>query len=209
MTGNVIMRDHDKPDIPHTHAIFEVKRGRKVTGYLHYTDPRRFGWITCCSTDDRDSHPFFVKLGPEPLDCDDLDQYLWERARKKTVAIKNFLMDAHVVVGVGNIYASESLFRAGVRPTRPASRVTRKEMAAIAESIKKTLRDAIRQGGTSFRDFKNADGNPGYFTVSLNVYGKEGDLCNVCGSLIKQIRQGGGQAFTVRLAKNKPFESSK
>ena len=191
MTGNVIYRKTPEPEIPHTHAVFTVSDGEgDVTGYLHYVDPRRFGWISCCTHDEYPTHAFFRKLGPEPLSQNDLVDYLWVKSRKKTVAIKNFLMNAEVIVGVGNIYANEALFRAGVRPSRQTGRVTRREMESIVPCIQETLREAIQAGGTSFRDFKNADGEPGYFALKLNVYGRGGEPCPKCNSAIKTSRLG-------------------
>ncbi|SMF83903.1 bifunctional DNA-formamidopyrimidine glycosylase/DNA-(apurinic or apyrimidinic site) lyase [Pseudobacteriovorax antillogorgiicola] len=191
MTGNVIYRQTPTPELAHTHAVFTVgDKAGDPSGYLHYVDPRRFGWISCCTHDEFPDHDFFKKLGPEPLSQIDLVDYLWVKSRKKTVAIKNFLMNAHVVVGVGNIYANEALFRAGVRPSRPAGKVSRKEMDRIVPSIRETLREAIKAGGTSFRDFKNADGEPGYFAIKLQVYGRGGQECRSCGNLIKTSRLG-------------------
>lgn len=195
MSGNVLFMQEAEPKLAHTHAVFSIGEAHKITGYLHYVDPRRFGWITCCKKEDIHSHKFFMDLGPEPLDKDDLDEYLWQKSRKKTVSIKSLLMNAQVVVGVGNIYANESLFKAGVRPTRQSQKVTRLEMVKIARSIKETLCHAIEQGGTSFRDFKNADGKAGYFALSLNVYGRSKEACHVCGALIKSIRQNGRASY--------------
>lgn len=191
MTGNVFYRESPEPSLKHTHAVFTlVDQKGSDAGYLHYVDPRRFGWISCCTHEEYPDHAFFNKLGPEPLEEEKLLEHLWQKSRKKTVAIKTFLMNAHIVVGVGNIYANEALFRAGVRPSRPAGRVSRKEMDLICESIKATLQEAITAGGTSFRDFKNADGEPGYFAISLNLYGRGGEPCRVCKSEIKTSRLG-------------------
>ncbi len=195
MSGNVLFMKQPTPKLPHTHAVFTIAGAETVEGYLHYIDPRRFGWITCCKKEELAKHPFFIHLGPEPLDTEDLDHYLWQKSRKKSVSIKSLLMNAAIVVGVGNIYANESLFRAGVRPTRVAHRVTRQEMTRIAESIKATLLEAIEQGGTTFRDFKNADGGAGYFALSLNVYNRSGNLCIFCDSIIKLIRQNGRASY--------------
>ena len=189
MTGNVFYRKFAEPSLNHTHAVFSLQDEKgKDAGYLHYVDPRRFGWISCCTHEEYPSHAFFKNLGPEPLEDQGLIDHLWQKSRKRSVAIKSFLMNANIVVGVGNIYANEALFRAGVRPTRPAGRVTRKEMALICSSIVETLQEAIKAGGTSFRDFKNADGEPGYFALNLNVYGRGGEECRVCGSEIIESR---------------------
>ena len=189
MTGNVFFRKFAEPNLGHTHAVFSlVEKDGSDAGYLHYVDPRRFGWISCCPRDEYEEHRFFKKLGPEPLEDEELHVHLWEKSRKRSVVIKSFLMNAQIVVGVGNISANEALFRAGVRPSRPAGRVTKKEMKLIALSIKETLSEAIAAGGTSFRDFKNADGEPGYFAINLNVYGRGGEACRSCSNTIKATR---------------------
>jgi formamidopyrimidine-DNA glycosylase len=195
MTGNILMSQEEEPSWKHTHASFRVLDQEKKSLYLHFVDPRRFGCILAVPRKELLDHPLLFKLGPEPLDKEDLAEHLWERSRGKSVAVKNFLMDAHNVVGVGNIYANESLFRAGVRPTRPASRVKRLEWTKIADEIQAVLAEAIIAGGTSFRDYRHADGEPGYFELSLKVYGREGDDCGDCSSPIKHKKIGGRATF--------------
>ena len=199
MTGNILMSQEEEPSWKHTHASFRILDQKKKQGrdslYLHFVDPRRFGCILACSTKELADHPLLLKLGPEPLDKVDLAGHLWERSRGKTVAVKNFLMDAHNVVGVGNIYANESLFRARVRPTRQASKVKRLEWDRIAAEIQAVLKEAIIAGGTSFRDYRHADGKPGYFELALQVYGREGDDCGQCSSVIKHKKIGGRATY--------------
>ena len=184
MTGNLIQFDQAEPRLAHTHCTISIDGGKT---HLHYVDPRRFGVITYSCLKDLSQHRLLKDLGPEPLENRDLADYLWKKSRKRSVAIKNFLMNAKVLVGVGNIYASESLFLAGVRPTRPAGQVKRREMDEIAKAVKHTLKRAIKAGGTSFRDFKNADGNPGYFSIKLNVYGRTGEPCKKCEEEISML----------------------
>jgi formamidopyrimidine-DNA glycosylase len=125
----------------------------------------------------------------------ELATYLFEKSRKRKVPVKNFIMDAKVLVGVGNIYASESLFRAGISPKRRAGTVTLERFERLAAAIQSTLKAAIAAGGTSFRDFKNASGDPGYFAVNLNVYGRDGEPCPTCQKILVTIRQGGRSTY--------------
>jgi len=159
-----------------------------------YHDPRRFGSLLFVDNN-TGRHPLLEKLGPEPLSKEFNSSYLFKSSRKRSVAVKNFVMDGHVVVGVGNIYASESLFMAGVRPTRPANKVTRKEYELIVKAIKEVLATAISVGGTTLRDFTQSDGQAGYFQQKLNVYDQEGKACNVCCTPIKRIVIGQRSSF--------------
>lgn len=169
----------------HDHWDIELQDGLT----LRYNDPRRFGcalWLP----GDTPSHPLLASLGPEPL-TDTFDgDYLFAASRGRKVAVKSFLMDNHVVVGVGNIYAQESLFLAGVRPTRPAGRVTRAEYGRLATHVREVLTRAIAMGGTTLRDFVGGDGKPGYFQQTLNVYDRAGLACPRCGALLKGLRVG-------------------
>jgi len=152
---------------------------------LRYHDPRRFGCLLWHETHDAE-HELLSKLGPEPLLDDFNTEYLISATRKRKVAIKNLIMNSNVVVGVGNIYASEALFIAGIRPTRMAGRVSHAECAELVSAIKKILKKSIDQGGTTLRDFVNSDGEPGYFQQSLFVYGKNGEPCQQCTKPISQ-----------------------
>ena len=156
---------------------------------LRLTDPRRFGSIHYHAGDWR-RHWLISRLGVEPLDAAFTGEYLYALSRGRRAAVKLFLMDAHVVVGVGNIYANESLFRAGIRPRLAAGRITRDRYEALAESVRVVLRAAIDQGGTTLRDFVDESGRRGYFSQSLNVYGREGLRCYQCGSILKGLRLG-------------------
>jgi len=164
----------------HDHYDIELDDGP----LLRFNDPRRFGSLLWAG-DDPDSHPLLRELGPEPLDPAFDGEYLYEASRGRRVAIKPHLMNARVVVGVGNIYASEALFRAGVHPRRRAGRIARPRCEQIAESIKTVLEESIRAGGTTLRDFYGGDGKPGYFTQSLRVYDREGEACVECGGPIR------------------------
>lgn len=195
MTGNMILQDEATPKVPHTHAVFGIEKKDGKPGFLHFIDPRRFGRIACFEGNEYESHAFFADLGPEPLTTRDLAGHLYEESRGKKQPIKTFLMDGRVVVGVGNIYASESLFRAGIHPKRKAGSVSRERFEALATAIKETLKDSITAGGTTFRDFKNSDGNPGYFAVKLSVYDRETKPCITCGTKIRLLRQSGRSTF--------------
>ena len=156
---------------------------------LRFNDPRRFGslhWVQ----GDPGEHPLLAGLGPEPLEAGFDVDYLADRARGRRVAIKPFLMDQRIVVGVGNIYASEALFRAGIHPRRAAGRVSRERLGRLVAGVQAVLGEAIRQGGTTLRDYVSADGTPGYFRQKLFVYERAGEPCRTCGSTVRQVVQG-------------------
>ena len=157
--------------------------------WLRYTDPRRFGAILW-TQDDWLSHSLIQHLGPEPLSDDFHAAYLVERAKGKTQAIKTFIMDSKQVVGVGNIYANEALFMAGIKPNRRAGLISAKRMSLLVDCIKQVLASAIEQGGTTLKDFVGGDGKPGYFKQSLNVYGRANLPCVKCQSELVEIRLG-------------------
>ena len=184
MTGSVFIVDQGAPAAVHDHIDIELDSGKM----LRFRDPRRFGsfhWTT-----DPGKHPLLVKLGPEPLsEHFDVD-YLYNTSRGRKVSIKQFIMNAHVVVGVGNIYASESLFLAGINPKRAAGRVSRERYGSLVAAIKDVLNRAIRAGGTTLRDFYGGDGEPGYFKQQLEVYDRDGEHCRVCNTPITSIVQG-------------------
>ena len=190
MTGQILCLTTPKTVHPHTHLVFELTRDSE-TSYFHYVDPRRFGRISAIIGDGVDKHPFLSGLGREPLLGSGLGLYLWDKGKNSKKSIKALLMDNKVVVGIGNIYACESLFKAGVSPLRKSHEVTKQEYLRIAKKAKETLRLAIKSGGTTIRDFKNMKGKSGYFAVSLLVYGKEDQLCTQCGDKIINIRQHG------------------
>ena len=151
---------------------------------LRFRDPRRFGMVLW-TQDDVFTHPLLRHLGPEPFDTAFNADYLFRLSRKKKLATKQFIMDNKVVVGVGNIYASESLFMSAIRPGKAAGRLSRKECEILVDNICTVLKEAIQSGGTTLKDFTNSEGNPGYFAQSLNVYGRSGEECYACGEEIK------------------------
>ena len=170
----------------HDHVDLNFSGG----GTVRFNDPRRFGCLLCWARSAPD-HRLLAHLGVEPLTAGLTGAYLKERARGRKVAVKNFIMDSRIVVGVGNIYAVEALFLAGIRPTRAAGRVTRKAYEALAGTIKEVLERSLQDGGTTLRDFVSSDGRPGYFKQRLNVYGRAGEPCRRCGATLVNRRIGG------------------
>jgi len=161
---------------------------------LRLRDPRRFGAVLWLA-DGLHEHALLKHLGPEPL-LDDFDaSYLYGKSRQRRVSIKLLIMDNRVVVGVGNIYANEALFMAGIRPTHKAGRLSKKSAEQLTLSIKEVLSEAIKQGGTTLRDFVSGEGKPGYFQQKLQVYGRGGEVCYVCGAMIKQLKIGQRSTF--------------
>lgn len=156
---------------------------------LRYTDPRRFGAVLW-TPDAVADHPLLAHLGPEPLTQAFNAEYLYRRSRSRKVAIKTFIMDSKVVVGVGNIYANEALFSAGIRPGKAAASLTKAKAEVLVQEIKTVLERAITQGGTTLRDFTGGDGKPGYFAQQLSVYGRGGKLCRVCAKPLTETRLG-------------------
>ena len=185
MSGSLRLVKQDTPPKSHDHWDIRVDSG----WILRFHDPRRFGSLHWTETDPN-LHPLLAKLAPEPLSDAFDGEYLYRVTRKRSVAIKQFIMNSQVVVGVGNIYASEALFRARIAPRRATRRLTRKEAVALAQAIKDVLGEAIKIGGTTLRDYVNADGAPGYFRQKLFVYEREGATCRVCRSAVKQFVQG-------------------
>jgi formamidopyrimidine-DNA glycosylase len=185
MSGSLRIIDAAAAAQKHDHVDIMLNEGHA----LRLTDPRRFGAVLW-TRDDPERHELIAHLGPEPLSEAFNGDYLYRRSRGRSSSIKQFIMDGKVVVGVGNIYASESLFLAGIHPKRSAGKVGRERMEKLAAAIKQVLAAAIAQGGTTLRDFVGGDGKPGYFAQQLNVYGREGEPCPNCGTAIKQITQG-------------------
>jgi len=185
MSGSLRVLPVDTPWLKHDHYEIQLDKG----GCLRFNDPRRFGslhWVT----GDPLEHPLLADLGPEPLDKGFDGPYLARRAKGRKVAVKQFIMDQGVVVGVGNIYASEALFRAGIHPRRAAGRVSRERYGQLAKGVRAVLDEAIQQGGTTLRDYVNADGTPGYFRQKLYVYERGGQPCRKCGTPIRKLAQG-------------------
>lgn len=200
MSGNMFLEDSPEPVWPHTHAIFTLQQPSANGGsrsqpatYLHFADPRRFGLLTGCPLAALPDMPQFAHLGPDPLEHPDprhggLSRWLAAKAEGKTVPVKTFIMTNQVVVGVGNIYANESLFRSGIHPLTPAGELEPDQWWLLARHIKAVLKAAIAKGGSSIKDYKTADGNAGYFSMEFKVYGKEGDPCPTCGQPIAATR---------------------
>ncbi|MDQ7090514.1 MAG: bifunctional DNA-formamidopyrimidine glycosylase/DNA-(apurinic or apyrimidinic site) lyase [Methylococcales bacterium] len=182
MSGSLRIVNLQTPVTAHDHVDF-VFNDNTV---LRFNDPRKFGAVLW-GEGDVYTHKLLINLGPEPLTVDFTGDYLYQRAAKRRKAIKNFIMDGHIVVGVGNIYASESLFSAGIHPTCPAGQVSLADYQKLVSVIKDVLQRAIEQGGTTLKDFVNESGNPGYFSQSLLVYGRAGQPCYQCQTLIEQI----------------------
>lgn len=163
----------------HDHVEFRLDSGLALR--LH--DPRRFGALLWTESP-AEHHPLLAHLGPEPLGEDFDGAYLHQTLHPRKQAVKSAIMDQHVVVGVGNIYANEALFLAGIDPRRACQRIARKRIETLAETIRRVLAAAVEQGGTTLRDFVNPEGRPGYFQQTLNVYGRTGEPCRVCGTPI-------------------------
>jgi formamidopyrimidine-DNA glycosylase len=185
MSGSLRLVKPGTPPKTHDHWDVQMDGG----WVLRFHDPRRFGSLHWTASDPK-THPLLAKLAPEPLSDVFDGEYLHRATRRRSVAIKQLIMNSSLVVGVGNIYASEALFRARVSPRRAARRLTRKETAALAQAIKDVLGEAIKIGGTTLRDYVNAEGAPGYFSQKLFVYERAGAACRVCRSTVKQFMQG-------------------
>ena len=176
MSGSGFIVDRDTPAGVHDHFDFNLQSGKS----LRYRDPRRFGSLHW--TDDAARHWVIRDLGPEPLGDSFSGDYLWSRSRGRRVAVKQFIMNAGIVVGVGNIYASEALFMAGIHPRRAAGRISLLRYQKLADAIRDVLDKAIRAGGTTLRDFYGGDGEAGYFQQELLVYGRDDESCERCGN---------------------------
>jgi formamidopyrimidine-DNA glycosylase len=190
MSGNLRVLDHTIPHDKHDHVDIVFESGH----LLRFHDPRKFGSILW-TKDDPLEHKLINHLGPEPLSDEFNVDYIFTKSRKRTQAIKTFIMDSRMVVGVGNIYASEALFRAGIKPTKKAGNISKARYEKLVSEIKNVLSDAIAMGGTTLRDFFNGDGKPGYFSQELNVYDREGEPCKKCKKKIKMVRLGQRSTF--------------
>ncbi len=185
MSGSLRVMPADAPPLAHDHVDLVLDSGR----CLRFNDPRRFGCLLF-TTADPARHRLLSRLAPEPL-SDEFDALaLWRAARGRTASIKSFIMDSRSVVGVGNIYASEALFHAGIRPGLAAGRVSRERMAALVGAIRRVLTEAIDAGGTTLRDYLDPAGMPGYFGRKLFVYERRGKPCRRCRTPIRQFTQG-------------------
>lgn len=185
MTGSLRVYKNAPPKRVHDHIDLEFLNGV----LLRYHDPRRFGAVLW--SPGAGHHPLLAGLGPEPLGADFDPDHLFRATRTRRAAIKLALMDNRVVVGVGNIYANESLFRAGIRPTRAANRISGQRLRRLRDAVRETLAEAIASGGSTLRDYVDSDGVAGTFQLGYFVYGREGRPCRVCGTAIRSVRLGG------------------
>ncbi len=184
MSGSLRVLPNALPAAEHDHVDLILDSGR----VLRYTDPRRFGaWLWSA---DLENCRVLANLGPEPLSHEFTGRYLFAKSRGRQQAVKPWLMENKLVVGVGNIYASESLFTAGILPSRPAMTLNEAETSTLADAIKTVLQRAIDQGGTTLRDFLQSDGKPGYFAQQLHVYGRAEQACRVCSALVHSGKHG-------------------
>jgi len=190
MSGSLRILPSDSPVRKHDHIDLAFESGK----ILRFTDPRRFGCMLWIKSDPM-AHPLLRELGPEPLTTEFDGDYLKSRSRHKKQAVKNFIMDSKVVVGVGNIYANEALFASGIRPGKAAGGITLDQFQLLAQKIKSVLQNAIKVGGTTLRDFTDSEGQPGYFGQSLMVYGRNKEACRICGNIIKLSRLGQRSTF--------------
>jgi formamidopyrimidine-DNA glycosylase len=195
MTGSwrIEAKDNLEASIgPHDHCFIELSDTRTLV----YRDPRRFGVLDLLLPGEETTHLRLKALGPEPFDELTFNpDYLFALSRMRKVAIKVFLMDQRVVVGVGNIYASEVLFRARIRPQKLAGKITKHEAARIVDSVRSILREAIKAGGSSIRDYKNAEGESGSFQQTHQVYERAKEPCRVCGRAIRSKVLGGRSTY--------------
>lgn len=197
MSGRLTVVPARAPRELHEHVAFHLAGG----GRLRFVDPRRFGLVLALRTDRLGSDPHFAALGVEPLAVDEGGQprldgaFLRYAAGGRRGPVKAFLMDAGIVVGVGNIYASEALHRAGIDPRRSVARIGAPRWELLAAAVREVLARAIVQGGTTLNDFVDGEGNPGYFQVSLAVYDREGESCIRCGGAIRRVVQSGRSTY--------------
>jgi len=184
MSGSLRICTTETPAEKHDHVDFLFDNNKT----LRLRDPRKFGAVLWTAKDP-EKHKLLCSLGPEPLEDSFNEHYLFEHTRKRTASIKSLIMNSHIVVGVGNIYACESLYMAGINPKRKAGSLSLARCSKLASAIKKVLAQSITQGGTTLRDFIRENGEPGYFTQKLLVYGRADKPCAKCGNPIKQITQ--------------------
>jgi formamidopyrimidine-DNA glycosylase len=188
MTGSFVVIDSKQLPSLKAHDHVDIALSNGLT--LRYNDPRRFGSMHVFEGDDA-TQPLLAHLGPEPLTDAFNADYLFEHTRRRPGPIKQAIMDNTLVVGVGNIYANESLFRAGIHPNRAANRISKPRYESLVREIKAVLSEAIKAGGSTLRDYVNANGEPGYFQLNYFVYGRDGEPCKHCGTILKLMRHGG------------------
>ena len=190
MSGSLRILPHDTPPEKHDHFDLVLGNGK----LMRLRDPRRFGAVLWHEGDVAE-HALLSHLGPEPLSIEFDAKYLHENMRKRSAPIKLAIMDSQLVVGVGNIYANEALFRASIRPQLAAHKLSRPRCALLVKAIQEVLQEAIKQGGSTLRDFIHSDGSSGYFQQHYFVYGRKDESCKRCGNPIKQIKQGQRSSF--------------
>lgn len=191
MSGRLTRVAADAPVEPHEHVAFRLAGG----GRLAFRDPRRFGLVLALPSRRLEADRHFAGLGIEPLGDALSGDTLAALARGRRGPVKSFLMDGRLVVGVGNIYASEALHRAAIHPRRSVARISRRRWERLAGAVRETLRQAIAEGGTTLNDFADGEGRGGYFQVSLRVYGRQGESCPRCGRPIRRVVLGGRGTF--------------
>lgn len=190
MTGRVLVLDADTPLRKHDHVDLRLDSGKIV----RFHDPRRFGAMLLWPAGQTE-HVLLRDMGPEPFSDAFDGEYLFRASRGRSAPVKSFVMDGRIVVGAGNIYATEALFRAGIRPTRAAGRLSRAQCTLLADKIREVLGEAVALGGTTLRDFAGANGESGYFQQALLVYGRDGEPCRNCGSAIRRLVIGQRSSF--------------
>lgn len=183
MSGRLTFQPATSPPLKHDHVLLRFEDAQE----LRYFDPRRFGFMDIVPTADLPTSRYLAHLGPEPLEEDFTPAWLYQQLHRRSTPVKVALMDAAVVVGVGNIYANEALFRAGIRPTIAAKRLTKPACARLVQTVQEVLTAAIAAGGTTLRDYQQTDGALGYFFNDFNVYGRAGARCLVCQTPIKRV----------------------
>ncbi len=186
------VHDHPSPE-KHDHVVFDMANGARVT----FNDPRRFGAMDLLPTDGWETHKLLAGIGPEPLGNTFTPDHLIDAFKGRNTPVKSALLDQRIVAGLGNIYVCEALFRGGISPTRKAGRIASDRVASLVPIIRQVLQDAIEAGGSSLKDFRQADGELGYFQHSFDVYGREGDPCRTpaCATPIRRIVQSGRSSF--------------
>lgn len=189
MSGKLCVVPTETPRIKHDHFELELETGQS----MRLNDARRFGAVLWQPANE--THALLANLGPEPLTEEFTAEHLFQQSRGRSVPVKSFIMDNHVVVGVGNIYANEALFASGIDPRRAAGRISKARFQRLTHEIKSVLSRAIIQGGTTLKDFMQADGKPGYFSLELSVYGRAGEACVVCERPLQQKRIGQRNTF--------------
>jgi len=191
MTGQFHLLPADTAPVRHEHVRIDFEDGQS----LRYRDARRFGYVGLFPARTWQQHQWFSGLGPEPLELGFDVEYLRSRCVGRHAPIKNVLMDARTVVGVGNIYAAESLYRAGIHPARAAGRISQARLVLLVDAVRRVLQEAIEAGGSSISDFVRVDGRPGYFAHAFHVYGRTGERCGKCDGTIRRIVQAGRSSF--------------